>query len=127
MPMPDEIIGLLRSKVTFKWPDGHVTTYPARDLRLACRCASCIEEMSGKPLLDPATVPTTIRANSMELAGQYAVVIACSGGHTPTLSASGPQAERDPLSAGRAQVSRSPVPSEPTSAAPRGRGSGWSS
>ena len=82
MPMPDEIIGLLRSKITFKWPDGHVTIYPARDLRLACRCASCIEEMSGRPILDPATVPPTIRANSMELAGQYAVIITWSDGHS---------------------------------------------
>jgi len=81
MPMPEEIIGLLRSKITFKWPGGHVTVYPARDLRLACRCASCIDEMSGKPVLDPATVPTTIRANSMELAGQYAVIITWSDGH----------------------------------------------
>src|SRR2546423_15478135 len=81
MPMPEEIVGLLRSKVTFKWPDGHVTTYPARDLRLACRCASCIEEMSGKPLLDPATVPATIRANAIELVGQYGVTITWSDGH----------------------------------------------
>ena len=35
MPMPDEIVGLLRSKVTFKWPDGHESVYGARDLRLA--------------------------------------------------------------------------------------------
>jgi ATP-binding protein involved in chromosome partitioning len=82
MPMPDEIVGLLRSKITFKWPDGHVTVYPARDLRLACRCASCIEEVSGKPILDPATIPPTIRANNMELAGQYAVVITWSDGHS---------------------------------------------
>ena len=81
MPMPDEIVGLLRSKITFKWPDGHVSIYPARDLRLACRCAGCIEEMSGKPLLDPATIPPTVRANSMELAGNYAVVITWSDGH----------------------------------------------
>ena len=39
MPMPDEIVGLLRSTITFKWADGHETRYRARDLRLACRCA----------------------------------------------------------------------------------------
>jgi ATP-binding protein involved in chromosome partitioning len=82
MPMPEEIVGLLRSKITFKWPDGHVTIYPARDLRLRCRCASCIEETSGQPLLDPATVPATLRANAMELMGQYAVSITWSDGHS---------------------------------------------
>jgi ATP-binding protein involved in chromosome partitioning len=82
MPMPEEIVGLLRSKVTFKWTDGHVTTYPARDLRLACRCASCIEEMSGRPLLDPATVGPTVRANHIELVGQYAISITWSDGHS---------------------------------------------
>jgi ATP-binding protein involved in chromosome partitioning len=82
MPMPDEIVGLLRSKITLKWPDGHVTSYPARDLRLACRCASCLEEMSGRPLVDPAAIPPTIRANAMELIGQYAVSITWSDGHS---------------------------------------------
>ena len=57
MPMPEEIVGLLRTKITFKWPDGHESVYPARYLRLRCRCAQCVEEMSGAPLLDAATVP----------------------------------------------------------------------
>ena len=85
MPMPAEIIGLLRSKVTFKWTDGHETTYAARDLRLACRCASCIEETSGRPLLDPKTVPDTIRAKHIELVGQYAVSFEWTDGHTTQL------------------------------------------
>jgi ATP-binding protein involved in chromosome partitioning len=74
MPMPDEIIGLLRSKITFKWSDGH--------LRLACRCAMCVEETSGEALLDPATVPETIRAKGIELIGQYAIQIEWSDNHS---------------------------------------------
>ena len=81
MPMPEEIVGLLRSKITLKWQDGHETVYPARTLRLGCRCASCIDETSGKPLLDPASVPDTIRAKRIELMGQYAIQIGWTDGH----------------------------------------------
>jgi ATP-binding protein involved in chromosome partitioning len=82
MPMPNEIVGLLRSKITLKWSDGHETVYRARDLRLACRCAACIEETSGRPLLDPATVADTVRAKRIDLVGQYAIGIEWSDGHT---------------------------------------------
>ena len=37
--MPIEIVGLLRSTITFVWDDEHSSVYPARELRLACRCA----------------------------------------------------------------------------------------
>ena len=82
MPMPDEIVGLLRSTITFKWPDGHETRYRARDLRLACRCAMCIEEMSGEQLLDAKSVPPQVQAKRIELLGQYAITIEWSDGHT---------------------------------------------
>jgi ATP-binding protein involved in chromosome partitioning len=81
MPMPDEIVGLLRAKITLKWSDGHETVYAARDLRLACRCAMCVEETSGQALLDPATVAETVRAKGIELVGQYAIQIEWSDGH----------------------------------------------
>lgn len=80
--MPEEIVGLLRSKITIKWDDGHETVYPARQLRLRCRCAACVEEMSGQPLLDPATVPENIRAKRIDLVGQYAISIEWSDGHS---------------------------------------------
>jgi ATP-binding protein involved in chromosome partitioning len=79
--MPDEIVGLLRSKITLKWRDGHESAYPARLLRLSCRCAGCIEEMSGAPLLDPTSVPESVRAKSIDLVGQYAIQIGWSDNH----------------------------------------------
>lgn len=82
MPMPDEIVGLLRTTITIKWSDGHETKYPARDLRLACRCAQCVEETSGRPLLEPAAVPNSVRAKAINLVGQYAIAIEWSDGHS---------------------------------------------
>jgi ATP-binding protein involved in chromosome partitioning len=82
MPMPTEIVGLLRSTITLKWPDGHETRYKARDLRLACRCAGCVEETSGRPLLEPSTIPETVRAKAINMVGQYAISIDWSDGHT---------------------------------------------
>jgi ATP-binding protein involved in chromosome partitioning len=79
--MPEEIVGLLRTKITFRWAGGHESVYPARQLRLACRCAACVEEMSGAPILDPKVVPENVRAKHMELVGQYAVQISWSDGH----------------------------------------------
>ena len=60
---------------------GHVGFYPARNLRLACPCAGCVEEMSGRPLLDPGTVPSSIRPVSVQLVGAYGIRINWSDGH----------------------------------------------
>lgn len=81
MPLPLEIIGLNRPEITLVWEDEHRTTYPARTLRLRCRCAHCVEEMSGAPLLNPDRVPLDIVAREIELVGQYAISIKWSDGH----------------------------------------------
>lgn len=75
MPMPSEIVGLLRSKITFKWDDGHESVFPARDLRLMCRCAQCVEEWSGEPILRSDKVSSHIRAKEIRLVGQYGLSI----------------------------------------------------
>ncbi len=68
--------------IEIEWEAGsHVARYPARALRLACRCASCQEEMSGRPILDPATVPADVRALDLKLVGGYAVHFSWSDGH----------------------------------------------
>jgi ATP-binding protein involved in chromosome partitioning len=55
--------------------------YPARPLRLACPCAACVDEMSGRLLLDPGTVPDDVRPVSLALVGAYGLRILWSDGH----------------------------------------------
>jgi DUF971 family protein len=65
-----------------EWDEaGHAWLYPARALRLVCRCAACMEEMSGRPLLDPAAVPSDISPASIALVGAYGLRISWSDGH----------------------------------------------
>lgn len=81
MAVPLEIIGLNRPDITIVWEDEHRTVYSARQLRILCRCAHCIDEMSGKQRLNPATVPTDIVAKGIELVGGYAINITWSDRH----------------------------------------------
>jgi DUF971 family protein len=68
--------------ILIEWDDqGHHGFYPARALRLACPCAACVEEMSGRPLLQPDKVPSDIRPVSLALVGAYGLRINWSDGH----------------------------------------------
>lgn len=63
------------------WEEGHEALLPARALRLACPCAGCVEEMTGRPLLDPGRVPETIRPVALALVGSYGLRITWSDRH----------------------------------------------
>jgi ATP-binding protein involved in chromosome partitioning len=63
------------------WADGHRDDFDVRDLRLACHCALCIEEMSGRKLLDPKTVRPDVSPRVISSIGNYAIGIDWSDGH----------------------------------------------
>jgi ATP-binding protein involved in chromosome partitioning len=66
----------------FEWDDqGHQGFFPARALRLACPCAACVEEMTGRPLLDPAHVAEDVRPAAVRLVGAYGIRVDWSDGH----------------------------------------------
>ena len=64
-----------------RWTDGAEQRLADRDLRLACQCAQCREEMSGARLLDPDSVPLDIGTTRVWSVGNYALGLAFSDGH----------------------------------------------
>lgn len=68
--------------ITLTWPSGEQTMVSNRDLRLNCHCAVCVDEISGKKLIDPAKVQPDIAAKEITPLGNYAIGIAWSDGHS---------------------------------------------
>jgi ATP-binding protein involved in chromosome partitioning len=68
-------------RITLTWPDNDVIHVDNRALRLACKCALCIDEMSNTPILDPASIPADIHAEEIVPIGNYAIMVTWSDGH----------------------------------------------
>ena len=71
--------------IVVTWPDGREQDIDPADLRRRCRCAHCVEEMTGKPLLDPAMVSADIYPTDLMPMGNYAVAIHWSDGHRSSI------------------------------------------
>jgi DUF971 family protein len=68
-------------ELAITWQDGHESRYPVRALRLACGCASCVDEWTGEERLDEASVPADVHPVRIEAVGRYALQIHWSDGH----------------------------------------------
>jgi ATP-binding protein involved in chromosome partitioning len=81
-PAPTAIEQAGPDALRIRWSDGVESLYPVRSLRLACRCARCVEEMTGRPLLDETGVPPDVRPVRIRSVGRYALQIDWSDGHS---------------------------------------------
>jgi ATP-binding protein involved in chromosome partitioning len=68
--------------ISILWEDGRQHHIDVRDLRLACHCAVCIEEMTGQPLLDPNSVRQDVAPQSISSVGNYAITVRWNDGHS---------------------------------------------
>lgn len=80
MPIPRQIHRGER-EIVITWDENHSGTYLARELRLRCQCAACVDELTGFPLLDPDSIPPDISPVAISLVGSYAIKIEWSDGH----------------------------------------------
>lgn len=64
------------------WADGEESLIDVRALRLACRCAACVDEWSGEALLAPDRVPMDVAPVGIQSVGRYAIQVNWSDGHS---------------------------------------------
>ncbi len=79
--VPVEIGRANAHDVKITWQDQHVSIYPARELRLRCPCAGCVDEMTGVVRLIESGVPQDVRPSAIHPIGRYAISIDWSDGH----------------------------------------------
>ncbi|MFT4540950.1 MAG: DUF971 family protein [Planctomycetota bacterium] len=87
------------SRVSVEWEDGATSVYTATQLRRLCPCAQCINEMTGKAILDPTTVAEDMTHTDVQLVGQYAITIRFADGHSTGIFTFAFLRENDPEAA----------------------------
>ena len=51
------------------------------ELRRECKCAACVEELTGRQILQPSDVPDSVRPLNIQPVGNYALSVDWSDGH----------------------------------------------
>jgi len=82
--------------VSILWDDGHETRFTAAQLRRLCPCARCVDEVTGKLLLDPVSVPDDLTQADVRLVGNYGLGIRFADGHETGIYAFRMLRENDP-------------------------------
>lgn len=67
--------------IRIAWDDGGEHKLPLLLLRSRCPCAGCVDEWTGKRLLNVTTIRPDVRPAAMSEVGRYAVQVRWSDGH----------------------------------------------
>ncbi len=82
---PQEITEPSKSEVRILWKDGHESLYRNFDLRLACTCAQCVDEVTGARRLTADAIRLDVHPHSIKRVGNYALQFMWSDGHSTGL------------------------------------------
>ena len=78
---PTKVIEESDSEVTIEWSDGTENRYNAPQLRRSCPCAGCVDEWTGKKILDGGAIPENLSFDHISIVGRYALNFHFSDGH----------------------------------------------
>ncbi|MCV3272014.1 P-loop NTPase [Roseobacter sinensis] len=80
---PDRLVRLDHDQagLILHWADGQEQRFVPRDLRIACQCAKCRDEITGNRVLAPDSVSRGIAITRIWSVGNYALGMAFSDGH----------------------------------------------
>src|SRR5216683_1702714 len=78
---PREIMQEGDTGLRITWADDSVCHYKAVALRIACPCAQCVNEWTGKRVLQPGTVSDDVTIADLNIVGRYALNFCWSDGH----------------------------------------------
>jgi ATP-binding protein involved in chromosome partitioning len=68
-------------ELAIEWIDGHKSAHSPWPLRTVCPCAACVDEDTGRRVLDPSRVPLDVKVTGVTPVGRYGVGLAFSDGH----------------------------------------------
>jgi ATP-binding protein involved in chromosome partitioning len=77
-----EITQPSENEVQILWKDGHESIYTGYALRVGCRCALCVDEISGSKRLREESISKDVRPLSIDPVGRYAIRFQWSDGHS---------------------------------------------
>ena len=78
---PTNIAPLPNGEIGIVWSDGTESYLSGHTVRCACRCATCVDEMTGRKVLQDNRVPQQVHAVEIYPVGNYGVSIRWSDGH----------------------------------------------
>lgn len=79
--VPIELQQLGPTSLGIVWSDGHRSKYGARNLRLDCRCANCVDEWTREKRIKEESIPQDIKPVRIDSVGRYALNFKFSDGH----------------------------------------------
>lgn len=82
MPIPVDVRTLPSKELLVTWNDGERSIIQERLLRYYCPCAQCVDERTGKRMIQWEQVPESVHIESMEAVGRYAIRFTWSDRHS---------------------------------------------
>jgi len=71
-----------QEKTTLQWPNGKKDSVRNMELRLSCRCALCVNELTGEVLVEKGSIRADIMPKEIIPLGNYALGIKWNDGHS---------------------------------------------